>query len=446
MLGIGLGAERVDVRVLEQQEVVVGRRARAVRAGACRPRRTGRARANGPAASSQSSSAAQSRVSIVSLSRLRNAAAYAPSNARWSPRIGEDAHAPDGDDVGTVGTGDDDRALVHAVGREDGDLGLVDDRQRHVRAVGTRVRDRERAAEHLVGEELLVAGPGGEVADLAGDGAEPLAVGVADDRRDQTLEVEVDRDGQMDVVVDDETVAVDRRVHVRELVDRVTEGTGHEREVGEREALARPPFRLVRFAHAGDALEVDLDRRVHVRARRLGADHVLGRAPPDVRERDDLVARGGRDPHRRRGDRRRRRDDRGLGRRRWAAEAAARPRGPAPRRREPELPERPLRPGCGGGTGGCRDRARRRGRAARGSGWRRVAATVSTTSLRVMRPPSPVPRTELGSRPYSVIRRRTTGDVSRPPPSARGGLVGRRRGREPRARPGPARSPAPGRP
>ena len=92
------------------------------------------------------------------------------------------------------------------------------------------------------------------------------------------------------------------------LVDRVAEGAGHERQVGEREALAGPPLGLVRLADACDALEVDLDRRVHVRARRLRAHHVLGRAPADVRERArPRRPRPGPIAHRRRGDGRRRR-------------------------------------------------------------------------------------------------------------------------------------------
>src|SRR5262249_11138438 len=37
------------------------------------------------------------------------------------------------------------------------------------------------------------------------------------------------------------------------------------------------------------------------------------------------------------------------------------------------------------------------------------------TSLRVMRPPSPVPCTSLASSPYSPSSRRTTGDISWPP-------------------------------
>ena len=62
-----------------------------------------------------------------------------------------------------------------------------------------------------------------EVADLARDQAQPLAVGVADHGRDQTLELEVDRDAEVDVVVHDERLAVDARVDVRVVVHDVAE-------------------------------------------------------------------------------------------------------------------------------------------------------------------------------------------------------------------------------
>ena len=56
----------------------------------------------------------------------------------------------------------------------------------------------------VVGPELLRPRPAGEVADLAGDGPQPLAVGVVDDRHHQALEVEVDGDAEVDVVVHDQ--------------------------------------------------------------------------------------------------------------------------------------------------------------------------------------------------------------------------------------------------
>ena len=72
------------------------------------------------------------------------------------------------------------------------------------------------------GESCLERARVGQVVDLAGDGPQPLAVGVADDRGQQALEVEVDRDRQVDVVVDDQLAVADGGVHVRELAEAST--------------------------------------------------------------------------------------------------------------------------------------------------------------------------------------------------------------------------------
>ena len=47
--------------------------------------------------------------------------------------------------------------------------------------------------------------------------AQPLAVGVADHRGHEALEVEVDRDAEVDVVVHDQRVVADAGVDLREL-------------------------------------------------------------------------------------------------------------------------------------------------------------------------------------------------------------------------------------
>ncbi len=48
---------------------------------------------------------------------------------------------------------------------------------------------------------------------------QPLALGVADDRHEQTLVVEVDGDAEVDEVVHDQLVVADARVEVGELVE-----------------------------------------------------------------------------------------------------------------------------------------------------------------------------------------------------------------------------------
>ena len=223
------------------------------------------------------------------------------------------------------GTGDDDRPPLHAVGRQDRHLRLVDDRQRHGRAERPRVRDRERAAGDLVGRQLLRPGPCRQVADLTGDGAQPLAVGLPDDRHHQALEVEVDGDPEVDVVVDDQLVLAERGVDLGVLGDGVDDGPRDERQVGEPEALGGAPLVLRRPAHPLDGFEVGLDRRVHVSGGRLRADHVLGGPAADVRVRDGGVALA-------------------RLRRRWSAGRAASTAPPrAPARREPPRWPRPRR-------------------------------------------------------------------------------------------------------
>ena len=66
---------------------------------------------------------------------------------------------------------------------------------------------------------------------------QPLGLGAADHRRQQTLVVEVDGDAEIDVVVDDELVVADAGVEVRELGQPVDDRPGDERQVREAEAL-----------------------------------------------------------------------------------------------------------------------------------------------------------------------------------------------------------------
>ena len=71
------------------------------------------------------------------------------------PRQCEMADVVDGDRVLAVGTLDHDGLLADAVGGEDRDLRLVDDRQRQLGAERTHVRDGEGAADDFVRAELL---------------------------------------------------------------------------------------------------------------------------------------------------------------------------------------------------------------------------------------------------------------------------------------------------
>ena len=200
------------------------------------------------------------------------------------PMIEGHREVPDrmyGDPVLAVRDRDGDWPHRHAVGRDDADLGLIDDRAGEERAVAAGVRDRERAAGQVVGGEPLgvralreVGGSGRELGDR-------LALRVADHRHDEAFEVEVDRDAQVDRAVHDEVALDDRRVQPRELGEGVDDGTHHEGQIGQ----------LGRSTHLVDRLVVDLDCDERVRRGAQRLREVLRGALADVAEGHDRVER-----------------------------------------------------------------------------------------------------------------------------------------------------------
>ena len=139
------------------------------------------------------------------------------------------AHRVDGDAVVALGCRDGDRSHRHAIGGDDPHLRLVDDRSGQQRSVAARVRDRERAAGQVVSREAFGVRPLCDVGRRGGQLDERHRVGVPDDGHHQPLEVEVDGDAEVNVAVDDEVVADDRRVQSWKLGERVDDRTGHER-------------------------------------------------------------------------------------------------------------------------------------------------------------------------------------------------------------------------
>ena len=75
----------------------------------------------------------------------------------------------------------------------------------------------------------------------------------------------VDGDPEVDVAVHDELAVADARIEVRELGQRVDHRPADERQVGEREALGRPPVVLDRPARGVDVRIVHLDDAERVR-------------------------------------------------------------------------------------------------------------------------------------------------------------------------------------
>ena len=110
-----------------------------------------------------------------------------------------------------------DDPLRDAVGREDGDLRCIEDRDRQPRARGAGIGDREGAAGQIVGAELLRPRPRRNVSDGGPEIAQAQAVGAVDDRHDEALVVEIHGDPQVHGAVEHERFAVDRRVESRDI-------------------------------------------------------------------------------------------------------------------------------------------------------------------------------------------------------------------------------------
>ena len=103
----------------------------------------------------------------------------------------------------------DDRLAGDAVGREDGDLGLVDYGTGHERAVRPGVGDGERPTRGFVDAESFSAGTLGDVANRSGQVEETEPVGVAHHRYDETIAVEVDGDADRAGAYGLESIIVD---------------------------------------------------------------------------------------------------------------------------------------------------------------------------------------------------------------------------------------------
>ena len=162
-----------------------------------------------------------------------------------------------------------------------------------------RVRHGERAALDLLGLQPLRTGALGQVLRGAGEAEDRLLVGVLDDRDDEAP-VEGHGHPEVDVLVVDDVLAVDRGVDLRKLRDRLDRGAEDERQVRQLDAVLRQELVLVLRAEPGDVRVVDLEDGRDVRRGPLREDHVLGGDPPDLGHRDDFVALGHRDRRARR--------------------------------------------------------------------------------------------------------------------------------------------------
>jgi hypothetical protein len=125
-----------------------------------------------------------------------------------------------------------------------------------------------------------------QIIDRPAEAEEVLLVGLADHGHDQAV-LERHGDAEIDVFLVDDVVAVDRRVHDRELAQRVDNRFRDERGEGEPRAR-RFVLRPVLVPQRGDPAEVHLVDRVDVRRGVRAEHHVLGNLPAHDAHRDHL--------------------------------------------------------------------------------------------------------------------------------------------------------------
>jgi hypothetical protein len=173
------------------------------------------------------------------------------------------------------------RGFVDRADADDRDLRLVDYGGADQATETAEVGDGECPADYFVGLELAGAGARGEVDDGALQAEDVLLVGGADDGDDEAV-FESDRNADVDLVVVDDVVAVERGVEERVLAKGGDTGARDEGEVGQREAVRRLEIGFVALAHFGNLGHVDAVHGGDVRGGALRQHHVLG----------DLLAHG----------------------------------------------------------------------------------------------------------------------------------------------------------
>src|SRR5690606_2496465 len=128
-----------------------------------------------------------------------------------------------------------------AVGRQDRDLRLVDDRRGDQRAERAVVRDRIRAAREIVGFQASLTGPTCDLVDRLRELRDGQRLGLPDHWRDEALGAEIDGDREVHVRVQHERVTLDARVQVRKLAERLAYRARDERQIGQRVAATAFP-------------------------------------------------------------------------------------------------------------------------------------------------------------------------------------------------------------
>ena len=151
------------------------------------------------------------------------------------------------------------------------------------------IGDRERAAVHFVRLELLAARALGDVGDRAAQAEQVLLVGVPDDRHDQPA-LERHGDPEVDVLLVDDVVAVERGVDDRDAGASASITALAMKAMYVSFAPSRSYSAFFCWRIRVDRREVDVEDRVHMRRRAPAEHHVLGDLLAHHRERLDLDA------------------------------------------------------------------------------------------------------------------------------------------------------------
>src|SRR5262249_52023363 len=146
---------------------------------------------------------------------------------------------------------DDHRRLIDRANAENRDLRLIDHRRADKTAETAEVGDREGAAGNLVRLELPGAGEAREIHTRELETEDILLVRIADHGNDQPV-LQRDRDPDIDFVVIDDVVIIERRVEQRILPEAGYRRARDERQVGQREAVVGLELPLEAIAHLRD--------------------------------------------------------------------------------------------------------------------------------------------------------------------------------------------------
>ena len=131
----------------------------------------------------------------------------------------------------------DDRFTRNRIGRDDTDLGLINDRHREHRPCRSVVGNGEGSTLDLIWAQASISGAIGEVVDLLSDRSKTLRLGPSNHRSDQSFVVEIDCDTEVDIAVHDKFRPDDTCVQVGEFLQTVDERPCDKRKVCQRKSF-----------------------------------------------------------------------------------------------------------------------------------------------------------------------------------------------------------------